>query len=347
MSVEKRKDREKWGYRYTDRSGKRKGVFKWNTKGEAAKAHARFLTTQKTSARGWDMKVLCEKYYEESIRKHRSKWRLQAIGWNSGKWYIPFFSKEGSIAAISSRRIEDFMDYHRNRGASLSTIWHYIVDLKAMFNYAIKEGVLLGNPVTGADLSLLRKRNKPKDFFDPELVQLGATTLDGRDKVYYDACRFLGLHKDEANRLEWKHFEERPGWARIPGTKNEYREAFLPVPEALQVQLQNLPHDSELIFHYRGKKQYSRARMFAKVNKALKGMGMGKLKPKDLRDYFATEIASKTQDPAVLKALMRHQSLTTTSRYMRTVEARMQDAVKGLGCLTKHQGETVTVDASS
>lgn len=346
MAVEKRKNREKWGYRYTDQSGRRKGVFRWDTKGEAAKAYALFLTTQKQAAKGWSMEVLCENYYAESIRKQRSKWRLQAIGWNSAKWYIPFFSKAGSISAITPRRVEDFVAYHRDRGVSLSTIWHYVVDLRAMFNHAIAEGALLRNPVTGADLGILRKRNKPKDFFNPAMVELGAATLAGRERVYYDCCRFLGLHKDEANRLKWEHFEAEPGWVIVPGTKNEYREAPIPVPASLQEQLRGLPRDCEYIFHYKGKKQYSRRKMFDRVNKALGLSGRSRLKPKDLRDYFATEVASKTQDPAVLRALMRHANITTTSRYLRTVKERMQDAVKGLGqCHTQTVKEDVPAGA--
>jgi integrase len=51
------------------------------------------------------------------------------------------------------------------------------------------------------------------------------------------------------------------------------------------------------------------------------------LTPKDLRDYFCTEIASKSDDPNVAMRLMRHTSLATTTKYLRTVEERMRQAV--------------------
>ena len=57
-----------------------------------------------------------------------------------------------------------------------------------------------------------------------------------------------------------------------------------------------------------------------------------RLIPKDLRDYFCTEIAARSNDPAVAMRLMRHTSLTTTTKYMRTVENRMREAVQNLGC---------------
>jgi integrase len=46
------------------------------------------------------------------------------------------------------------------------------------------------------------------------------------------------------------------------------------------------------------------------------------LAPKDLRDFFCAEIAAKSDDAAVAMRLMRHSSLTTTIKYMRTVENR-------------------------
>jgi hypothetical protein len=50
-----------------------------------------------------------------------------------------------------------------------------------------------------------------------------------------------------------------------------------------------------------------------------------------LRDYFCTEIAAKSDDPNVAMRLMRHTSLATTTKYIRTVEGRMRDAVESLG----------------
>jgi len=104
-----------------------------------------------------------------------------------------------------------------------------------------------------------------------------------------------------------------------------------------------------------GKKIYSRRRIFERIQKVTairkymrqhsasykqaaeacqkEGYKGGiHLAPKDLRDFFCTEIASKSDDAAVAMRLMRHASLATTTKYMRTVENRMRDAVENLGC---------------
>jgi integrase-like protein len=56
-----------------------------------------------------------------------------------------------------------------------------------------------------------------------------------------------------------------------------------------------------------------------------------KLTTKELRDYFATQVSAQVTDPNTVKALMRHTSLNTTSRYTRTVMERMKAAVQNLG----------------
>src|SRR5262249_16232932 len=102
-------------------------------------------------------------------------------------------------------------------------------------------------------------------------------------------------------------------------------------------------------FQTKGKKIYSRAKLFEKITrltslqahmsknpdaspslklwKKLKAEGYPggvRLKPKDLRDYFASEVASQVNDPSVVMKLLRHTNLTTTTKYLRVVEERMQ-----------------------
>ena len=42
-------------------------------------------------------------------------------------------------------------------------------------------------------------------------------------------------------------------------------------------------------------------------------------------------MAAKVSDPNVVMRLLRHTNLTTTTKYLRTVKDRMQEAVKNLG----------------
>src|SRR5262249_19106855 len=80
-------------------------------------------------------------------------------------------------------------------------------------------------------------------------------------------------------------------------------------------------------YQTKGKKVYSKRYMFEQIEKKT---GIH-LRPKDLRDYFATEVASKVSDPTVIMKLLRHTNLRTTTGYLRTVENRMRAAVENLG----------------
>ena len=76
----------------------------------------------------------------------------------------------------------------------------------------------------------------------------------------------------------------------------------------------------------KGKKIYFRARVFERIER-LTGI---KLKRKDPRDYFLSQIVSKT-DPITSMHMMRHSSLVMTPVYGCVVPERMKDAVKDFG----------------
>jgi integrase len=147
-------------------------------------------------------------------------------------------------------------------------------------------------------------------------------------------------------------------------TKTEQSECYVPMSPALQAELKahlaSRTDDSEYLFPGRlaqtkGKKIYSRRRLFEKIKrvtafkayieknpktpamKAWKELkkqnypGGVKLTTKELRDYFATQVCAQVSDPNTVKHLMRHTSLTTTSKYVRTVTDRMKEAVQKFG----------------
>src|ERR1041384_4640874 len=148
------------------------------------------------------------------------------------------------------------------------------------------------------------------------------------------------------------------------GTKTEGSECYMPMSPALQAELKSYlesrTDDSAYLFPGRsaqtkGKKIYSRRRLFEKIRrvtafkaymeksptattmqawKELKPQGYPggvKLTTKELRDYFATQVSAQVSDPTIVKNLMRHTSLNTTTLYTRTVTERMKEAVQNLG----------------
>ena len=339
-----RKDRKRWGiagYHHSKRFFK----FQWVTKEEAEKALHLLQVELDSTPEGLSspgipiiLGKLFTAYLAESKAKGRSTWRVKGLYWGWQKHIIPFFGEDKTVADITRKDIENFVGHHKARGeVKNNTIWHYVTDLRAALNWAVKEDIIPSNPVNKADLSLIKNRKFVKMPLDPRLVDKAAEALEGQDRIYFDCLRWTGLRKDEANRLRWTDLEldREPGLMMVPGTKTEDSASVLPLCPALTKVLQALKTVSEgcqWVFpgqsgKTEGKKVYGRTRMFERIYSKT---GI-KLVPKDLRDYFASEVSSKVDDPNVIMRLLRHTNLNTTTKYLRVVETRMAAAVKGLG----------------
>lgn len=398
MAVEYRKDRGKWGFRVY-RAGKRYKKFAWDSKTEAREAERQFLVERKSRPPVPEntLEAVAAAYLVASARKGRSLWRLDSLRWNLKRHILPHFGEATRISAIRPRDIEEFVLAQKGRRlkdgrpVSNKTIWNLVTDLRALFNWAQKEGLVRENPVRRADLDPIRNRKPHKPPLRPDQVELAASVLAGRERVFFDFLRFTGLRKDEANRVRWEDIDFERGWLHVRGTKTAESDNFIPLAPALLGELEWLAENdrtSDYVFpggsaQTQGRKIYSRRRLFEKISRLTSRCldcgkqgsgkrrrclecgrvevvsrthrcsrckspnveeGMGclacgsanirpgvKLRPKDLRDYFASEVAARVSDPNVVMRLLRHTNLTTTTRYLRTVKDRMQEAVRGLG----------------
>ncbi len=277
------------------------------------------------------------------------------------------------ITDITPKMIENFIAALKRKKLKNKTVKNIITDLRAMFNWAMEPreeggpGLADKNPVTKKVSKLIGSTRVVKKAINPRWFDIAAASIENkRDRAWFDVTRYLGMRKDESNRLQWSDIDWRAGKVRIPGTKTDEAEAWLPVaPAALNAlrelyESENRNSSSLYVFPGRsaqtkGKKIYSRRRIFERIQKvtAIKKYlrqhpevtfkqaveackkesfkGGIHLAPKDLRDYFCTEIAANSDDSNVAMRLMRHTSLATTTKYMRTVEERMRYAVENLG----------------
>lgn len=202
MGVVYRKDRGTWGYRKSYH-GKLYRESQWPTKAEAERAYAKFLVELKNEKKIPENAfiTLVNEYLIHSKKRGRSDSRVKALRWNFDRFIVPFFKPYTLAAEIAPEDIEAFITKQKQR-VSANTVWHYIVDIRALFNWAIKQQLLTRNPVAGANLDALKDRFKAKLPLDPALVERAAECLVGVERVYFDFVRFTGARKDEANRVE-------------------------------------------------------------------------------------------------------------------------------------------------
>jgi integrase len=377
MSVEYREDRGKWGYRFY-LHGKCFKRYAWDTKTEARKAEreARVELEKHPPLPPTALASIVAAYLVDSAEDGRSMWRLDGLRYSYKKYILPHFGEAKPVGDITPDDVKKLIRALKQKGLKGKTIWHVIVNLRSVLNWAMKphgkekRQFLRQNPVDDADLSLIGSTKSVKPSLDPGTVDKAAGLIENKqDRAWFDVTRFTGMRKDECNRLQWTDINWKLAEIHIPGTKTEESDNWLPLGDVALNTLREL-HESKdrdpaclwvfpgRSYQTKGKKIYSRRRMFEGITKrsalkrylqknpgvsvkdALQAVRKEKyqggihLKPKDLRDYFGTEIAAKTDDPTVVMKLLRHTSLTTTTKYMRAVKDRMREAVNSLGAVS-------------
>ncbi len=375
MSVEYRKNRKKWGYRFYLR-GQCFSRYVWDTKTEAKRAEqeAQVEARKNPALQPTALATASGAYLIASAERGRSKWRIDGLNYTFKAHIIPHFGETTPITDINPGMVKNFITTLKKRGLKNKTVKNIIADLRALYNWAMESKEDGGpeltdkNPVTKKVAKLIGNTKVVKPAINPRLFDIAASVIENkRDRAWFDVTRFTGMRKDEANRFQWSDINWRAGEVRIPGTKTDEAEAWLPIaPTALKTlrDLYESPDrdpNSPYVFpgrsaQMKGKKIYSRRRMFERIQQvtavkkylrqhpelsyqqALEATRKEKFKggihlaPKDLRDFFCTEIAAKSDDAKVAMGLMRHTSLETTTKYMRTVKDRMRKAVQDLGC---------------
>jgi len=382
LKIQYRESRARYGF-VVLHHGKRRPYFRWKTEAEAEAAyHKMALEPEKEGPKPVRAHPLGEvaKDFIDDAESNKSKWRFDSVHWNFDSTILPYFGGNTPVTHINCENIEEFIECQkarlvRGKPIKNKTVWHYIADIRSMYNWGLKKtrrfnatqgrsGTNYGieiNPVDDANLKPIADRKPRKVEIPAELVEQAAGVLGGRERILFDLYRFLGFRKDEGNRLQWSDIDLEKGGLWVPGTKNLYAAAPLPMPDILRRYFRELrviaDPDCPWVFpgnsgRTKGKKIYSRANMFKNIQRRTGGTstpyyrlvkktgkhkidyhvtGGIQLTTRNLRDYFATEVCSKIDDPNTLMRLMRHNSLSTSTLYLRPVQRRMAAAVKGLG----------------
>src|SRR5215471_15595764 len=154
MSVEYRKNRSKWGYRFYLR-GKCFARFAWETKTEA-KAAERIARTEAENAPTLQPTALATAsgaYLVASAERGRSQYRLDALHYMFKAHIIPHFGEATLISDITPKDVENFIAALKRKGLKNNSVKHVIIDLNAMYNWALEPcedggpGLVEENPV--------------------------------------------------------------------------------------------------------------------------------------------------------------------------------------------------------
>jgi integrase len=337
MQIRKRKDTGKWGYQICFH-GKRFRLSGWNTKDEAQKeaedlqAKLRREASMAASGSGMPCVDAVNGFLAYSARIGKSENRLRGLYSNFHSFILPFFTAQKRLKDITHNDIESFIDEQCKRDISKNTITHYVTDLNAMLNWAVKEEIIDINPMRKVSRKRIRPERIMKQGFTPEEIKKAESSLEKEELLFFRFLLFTGERLTEALSSKWTDVNYENREIIIRGTKTEGSLRRLDMCDGLYMTLKELEAyktDSPYIFHHsNGKRILRRDKLFVKIKEST---GI-KITAKDLRDVFASTITIGTEnnrpDIKTVSELLGHTNITTTQKYLFSFKEKRMKAVR-------------------
>ena len=258
---------------------------------------------------------------------------MRGLHSNLNRFISPFFADK-RIKDITHLDIDAFIDGQLKRDISKKTIHHYVTDLNALLNWALKEEIIDVNPMK----KVVRKRIRPeriiKKGFTHDEIQICEAALKGEELYFFQFLLYTGARLTEALSARWEDVDYEKREIILRGTKTEGSLRAIEICNSLFKALRALEtfkNDSAYIFHHSdGKRILRRDKVFVKIRKAT---GI-KITAKDLRDVFASTITMGSEnnrtDIKTVSELLGHTNITTTQKYLYTHKEKKMRAVSVL-----------------
>ena len=269
-----------------------------------------------------------------SARIGKSENRVRGLHSNFHSFILPFFTAGKRLKDITHNDIEAFIDEQCKRDISKNTITHYVTDLNAMLNWAVKEEIIDINPMRKVSRKRIRPERIIKNGFTPEEIRTAESALEKEELLFFRFLLFTGERLTEALSSKWSDVNYENREIIIRGTKTEGSLRRLDMCDGLYSTLKGLEAyktDSPYIFHHsNGNRILRRDKMFKKI-KMKTGI---KITAKDLRDVFASTIAMGSEnnrpDVQTVSDLLGHTNLITTKKYLYSLKEKRMKAVSVL-----------------
>jgi len=295
MQIRKRKDTGKWGYQICFHSNRYR-LSGWNTRDEAQKAaedHLGKLRREASlAASGSNMACVdaVNGFLAYSARIGKSENRLRGLYSNFHSFILPFFTAQKRLKDITHNDIESFIDEQCKRDISKNTITHYVTDLNAMLNWAVKEEFLFFRFLlfTGERLTeALSSKWTDVNYENREIIIRGTKTEGSLRRL--DMCDGLYMTLKE---------------------------------------LEAYKTDSPYIFHHsNGKRILRRDKLFVKIKEST-GIKITAKDLRDVfASTIAMGSENNRPDVQTVSDLLGHTNLITTKKYLYSLKEKRMKAV--------------------
>jgi integrase/recombinase XerC len=259
--------------------------------------------------------------------------------------------------AMSSYTLDDLTGFclgHGGRGTAPASIQTRVSVLRPFFDWCAWQKIITRNPATGLKYTVkvghvgVREHTWLNEGQVIDIVR--SFNLEDpyqhRDFVVFRTTVMLGMRRSEVASLRWGSF--RRGLAEVSFTGKGSKLATLPVPGVLAGELDRwrrtqpdgavpfpsfrwlIGDDGVPALDTRWNRPIGPNGVYAIVKRIAHAHGVESLAPHDLRRSFAGIMEAKGVGLRDLQALMRHEQLSTTDRYMERNPGRLARAIEGV-----------------
>lgn len=223
---------------------------------------------------------------------------------------------QGDLVSLTPAQVKEYLT-ERGQKVSACTMRRTISVLRSFFQWAVDEGWLAENPMTGVQGPRERRR-LPDVLSEAQVKQLLDADHPLRDLAILLLMVHAGLRLSEISRLKRLSVDLQAKEVKVIGKGRHERVVPLhrDVVEALRDWMKRtpgIPHDP-LFPGYRGLGLKPRA-IGCAIKRAGKRADLEGLHPHTLRHTFATRLLRKGANLRVVQELLGHANLATTQIY--------------------------------
>lgn len=239
-----------------------------------------------------------------------------------------------NIEDVTERDIKQFFYHLKNdKGNNPVTINHKLINIRAFFNYLVKEKIIKESPVT---VQKQKVDVKIEAFTDEQVYQIlrHFRRMKTKEKTFYAYRNYLmtltflgtGIRLGEIVNLRWKDVDLYEGKLTVFGKARKQR--TIPLHEKLQEEFKQYRvfakikgidfREDDYVFTDVRKKQLSKNAIhlvYSRVSKIMNWKGV-KLSAHTFRHTFAKNWIMSGGDAFSLQRILGHSTLEMTNRYV-------------------------------
>lgn len=273
---------------------------------------------------------LLDEYYEyQENTPNKSAYTLK-----QEKYRLDFFISESPDFKIAQIDCDSINRWFKSKNYKPNTVRLTVLAIRAVYKFAIKRNYISQDLTKGLQVPKMVK-NPPKHLTEKQVTTL-LNAMSESSRRPYEIMYYTGLRPKECLSLKVKNINFDSATIDLyPDQTKTAERGILPIHPKLKNILSDLTKDKkeeDYLFPHPKKKGEHQESLKNAIRRASHATGIP-ASPYQFRHTFATQVLDKTRDLRTVQQLMRHKSISMTTRYATSLDERLKEAVEMLGAI--------------